>query len=44
MAPSTRTMQADVVAGLAPGQGERLTATDPQWLVNGKWGMIQFVP
>ncbi|KAG2454966.1 hypothetical protein HYH02_000792 [Chlamydomonas schloesseri] len=36
-----RTCKADVVAGLARGQSEALSAADADWLVNGKWGMVQ---
>ncbi|KAG2491266.1 hypothetical protein HYH03_010471 [Edaphochlamys debaryana] len=36
-----RTLKADVVAGLAPGQSAALSAADPHWLVNGRWGMVQ---
>ena len=38
---SLRTLKADVVAGLKPGQGEALFNVDQNWLVNGKFGMIQ---
>jgi len=38
---SLRTLKADVVAGLKPGQGQALFKVDPDWLVNGKFGMIQ---
>ncbi len=37
-----RTLKSDVIAGLAPGQAEALDATDPQWRINGKRGIIQF--
>ena len=29
-------------AGLAPGQGEALAEVDPDWLVNGRFGVVQF--
>jgi uncharacterized protein with ATP-grasp and redox domains len=38
-----RTAKSEVVAGLRPGQVERLFAVDPDWLINGRWGLIQFV-
>jgi uncharacterized protein with ATP-grasp and redox domains len=37
-----RTLKAEVAAGLEPGQAETLAARDPEWLVNGKRGQIQF--
>ncbi len=37
-----RTSKSDTIVGLKPGQEENLNARDPQWLVNGRWGMIQF--
>ncbi|PNH11643.1 hypothetical protein TSOC_001501 [Tetrabaena socialis] len=36
-----RTLKADVAVGLQPGQSQALDAEDPNWLVNGKWGMVQ---
>jgi hypothetical protein len=36
-----RTFKSEVVAGLAPGQAERAAAEDPEWLVDGKRGVIQ---
>lgn len=36
-----RTLKAEVIVGLAPGQAERLTAEDPAWRVNGRRGVIQ---
>lgn len=38
-----RTAKSEVVAGLRPGQPERLFEQDRDWLVNGRWGVIQFV-
>ena len=37
-----RTSKSDVVVGLKPGQEEELKSKDPNWMVNGKWGMIQY--
>ncbi len=36
-----RTFKSEVVAGLAHGQAEQAAAADPDWLVNGKRGVIQ---
>lgn len=37
-----RTLKAEVAAGLSPEQVDRLNETDPDWAVNGRWGLIQF--
>jgi hypothetical protein len=37
-----RTLKAEVAAGLSQNQVDRLNETDPDWLVNGRWGLIQF--
>jgi hypothetical protein len=37
-----RTLKAEVVCGLNPGQADETTAKDPEWMVNGQWGVIQF--
>jgi len=37
-----RVSKANLVAGLRAGQAETLDRQDPDWLFNGKWGMIQF--
>jgi hypothetical protein len=37
-----RTSKSDVVVGLAEGQAEQLFKKDPKWMIDGKWGMIQF--
>ncbi len=37
-----RMLKADVMAGLREGQGEALGRVDPEWLVSGKYGVIQF--
>jgi hypothetical protein len=38
-----RVSKSDMIIGLQPGQTERLNALDSQWMVNGRWGMLQFV-
>jgi hypothetical protein len=37
-----RTLKCELASGLAPGQAEVTTAQDPDWLINGRWGVIQF--
>ncbi|XP_077005394.1 damage-control phosphatase ARMT1 isoform X2 [Tamandua tetradactyla] len=39
---SVRTLKAEVQVGLQPGQGEKLTASEPGWLTSGKYGIFQF--
>ncbi len=38
-----RTAKSEVMAGLQPEQVADMDKNDPDWLVNGKWGVIQFV-
>ena len=37
-----RTLKSDVLIGLKPGQQAVLDQKDPEWLINGRWGLIQF--
>lgn len=37
-----RTLKSEVVVGLDPGQPERVAGQDSDWLIDGRWGMIQF--
>jgi uncharacterized protein with ATP-grasp and redox domains len=37
-----RTLKSEVVAGLQHDQVELLNQTDPNWLTNGEWGVMQF--
>jgi uncharacterized protein with ATP-grasp and redox domains len=37
-----RALKAEVAAGLGAEQIERLDEEDAEWLVNGRWGVIQF--
>ncbi|XP_028579518.2 damage-control phosphatase ARMT1 isoform X12 [Podarcis muralis] len=39
---SLRTLKCDIQVGLKPGQGEQLTDTEPEWMIIGKYGIIQF--
>ncbi len=38
-----RTLKAELTAGLTPAQIEQLNKEDEAWLINGRWGVIQFV-
>ncbi|BAT54907.1 hypothetical protein NOS3756_38820 [Nostoc sp. NIES-3756] len=38
-----RTLKSEVAVGLKPDVVEALTKSDPHWLTNGQWGVIQFV-
>ncbi len=37
-----RTLKAEVTSGLSQDQVDRLNAEDPDWMTNGRWGLIQF--
>lgn len=37
-----RVSKSDVMIGLQPGQAQAMDQRDPQWMTNGKWGLIQF--
>jgi len=37
-----RVLKSEIVVGLQPGQAETLSEQDPQWLVDGAWGVAQF--
>lgn len=39
-----RVFKSNCLAGLQPGQQEQVQAVDPDWLYNGKWGVVQFYP
>ncbi len=38
-----RVLKSEIIVGLQPQQPERLYQKDPQWLFDGKYGVIQFV-
>jgi len=37
-----RTLKSELVVGLKKGQDETVSLEDPDWLVDGRWGLIQF--
>jgi len=37
-----RTAKADVMVGLSAGQAEETAKLDPDWMVNGEWGVVQY--
>lgn len=39
-----RTLKSEVMAGLTSEQVEWLRETDPDWLIDGEWGVIQYAP
>jgi hypothetical protein len=36
-----RTLKSELIVGLREGEADRLSLLDPQWLVNGKRGVVQ---
>jgi len=40
---AVRAIKSEVLVDLAPGQAEALAARDPDWLINGRWGIVQLV-
>jgi hypothetical protein len=37
-----RVIKSELALGLRPGQAEAVSREDPNWLFDGKWGVIQF--
>jgi uncharacterized protein with ATP-grasp and redox domains len=37
-----RALKSEIAVGLAPDQPERLFDVDPKWLVDGRWGLLQY--
>lgn len=37
-----RTLKGEIQVGLEPGQAEALAAEDPDWLINGQRGLVQY--
>ena len=40
---AVRTLKGEIIVGLEKGQAERLAAADPDWLINGRRGLIHLV-
>lgn len=38
-----RTQKSEIAVGLQPHQAQQAAEQDPNWLINGEWGVIQFV-
>jgi hypothetical protein len=38
-----RSLKSELAAGLQPGQIDELNDNERDWMVNGRWGLIQFV-
>jgi hypothetical protein len=38
-----RTLKAEIMVGLGPGQAASIAAGDPEWLINGRRGLVHFV-
>jgi hypothetical protein len=38
-----RTLKGEIMVGLAAGQAEQLSAQEPDWLINGKRGVVHYV-
>ena len=37
-----RTLKSELVSGLEFGQADRVFEQDPDWMINGRWGLVQF--
>jgi hypothetical protein len=37
-----RTLKSELVAGLEAGQVQKVSALDPEWMIGGRWGLLQF--
>ncbi|MFQ6094658.1 MAG: damage-control phosphatase ARMT1 family protein [Candidatus Bathyarchaeia archaeon] len=38
-----RTLKGEIIVGLKEGQAEKIEEEDPEWLINGKRGIIQYI-
>ncbi len=36
-----RTLKSELVCGLQTGQAEKVATIDPEWMINGRWGLVQ---
>jgi uncharacterized protein with ATP-grasp and redox domains len=39
-----RVLKSELVIGLPVGKADQLDQTDPDWMINGRWGVIEFLP
>jgi hypothetical protein len=39
-----RVLKAELVIGLPEGKAEEVKRSDPDWMVDGNWGVIHFLP
>jgi hypothetical protein len=39
-----RVLKSELSLGLQPGEAGQLTRRDPDWMVNGRWAVIQYTP
>ncbi len=37
-----RTVKAEIACGMQPGRAESVAAQDPDWMIDGRWGVVQF--
>lgn len=37
-----RALKSELICGLSVGQAKEIAGRDPEWMVNGNWGLIQF--
>jgi uncharacterized protein with ATP-grasp and redox domains len=39
-----RTLKSELIVGLEDGQAQETSARDPEWMIDGRWGMVQYFP
>ena len=37
-----RTVKAEIACGMQPGRAEQIALQDPDWMIDGRWGVVQF--